>query len=134
MSVIASFGLIGFKSLLELVRQAINWNPVLSAVLIAYSFLLLACFLLLFVRPLWLLQVNDGLKSLKLLKLPEWLGGIELPVRYVLLIGFFHYRMRVLDAWVAAHVEVARRRFEVIDTVRNRAVHLTVPVVLDTDP
>src|ERR1700752_2712395 len=41
--------------------------------------------------------------------------------------------MRVLDAWVSAHLGIARRRFEDIETVRNRLVHITVPVILDAD-
>lgn len=133
MSTTASFGSIGLESLRELLLQAIQWRPALTVLVTAYFFLGLACFALLFLRPMWLLVINDGLKSLKLFRLPDWLGGIEIPIRYLLLVGFFHYRMRVLDAWVSAHVEVARRRFEDIETVRNRLVHITVPVILDAN-
>jgi GTPase SAR1 family protein len=49
----------------------------------------------------------------------------------VLLVGWFHYHPRVLDAWVAKHVSTAREQFSKKQTVRDRNYHIPLPVVLD---
>jgi hypothetical protein len=46
-------------------------------------------------------------------------------------VGFFHYSRRMLDAWVAQHLTTARAEFQRKTTVRDRAVHIAVPIVLD---
>ena len=82
--------------------------------------------------PLRVLHWNDALKPTstdKEAKLPHWLGELPLSwVRYVFLIGFFHYHRRVLDAWVAQHVETCRENYGALRTVQDRAVHVTIPV------
>ena len=89
------------------------------------------CLLLLAVRPLWILRINDWLQPYTDISLPSFLGGVKVPARTVLLVGFFHYHPRVLDAWVAAHAAKARREFVKKDTVRDRRVCVPIPVVLD---
>ncbi|HEY9671650.1 MAG TPA: HEAT repeat domain-containing protein [Waterburya sp.] len=84
---------------------------------------------LLWLRPLWLLQINNALKPYTDVPLP--FIGISVPIRYALLVGFFHYHPRVLDAWVAAHLKSVREEFQEKDTVRDRNVYIPVPVVLD---
>jgi hypothetical protein len=86
---------------------------------------------LLWWRPLWLLRINDALKPYMDFTLPSWLGGMKVPVRVVLLVGLFHYHPRVLDAWVAAHLDSVRVKFRKKPTVNARQVHLSVPVVFD---
>lgn len=89
------------------------------------------CFLILWLRPIWILRINNVVKQMADIRLPGWAGGITVPVSTLLLVGLFHYHSRVLDAWVAAHAATARRRFELKDTVSGRNVHIGVPVVVD---
>jgi HEAT repeat protein len=97
-----------------------------------YAVLMLAAWsTLLWLRPLWLLRINFVLQPYADFALPEWLGGVKLSVRDVLLLSFFHFRRRVLDAWVNQHIAAARANFQRRDTVRDRNIYVPVPVVLD---
>ena len=79
--------------------------------------------------PQWVFRINEWLKPYAGYRLPKILGGI--PLSYFTLGGFFHYRPRVLDAWVAERVGAVRRKFETKVTVVQREVHVEVPVLLD---
>lgn len=105
-------------------------HPYVTLVLGFYPLVLLVCFLLFWLRPLWLLRLNNTLSALDF-ALPSWLGGVKLPLRYVTLVGFFHYRPRVLDAWVAQYISVAREQFHHKQTVQQRDIHISLPVTLD---
>jgi HEAT repeat protein len=85
--------------------------------------------LLLRVRPLWLLRINDALKNYTDFTLP--VVGIKAPLRSVLFLSLFHYHPRILDAWVAAHLKSVQEEFQEKDTVRARKVHIPIPVILD---
>src|ERR1041384_4635255 len=115
----------------EKTYQKFFWVKYLLIVFAAYAVLLLVCLTLLFMRPLWLLRINNSLLFLDEVKLPEWLGGLKIPLRYFVLMGFFHYHPRVLDAWVASKVNRARTRFQSLDTVKDRSIYIPVPVFLD---
>ncbi len=67
---------------------------------------------------------------------PKWAGGVKVPLRYILFVGFLNYRPRVLDAWVRGRAEAARENFADKETVRDREIHINMPVVLDgsTEP
>ena len=56
---------------------------------------------------------------------------MKIPLRYVFLVGCFHYNRRILDAWISKYIATAREEFEKKDTVRDRRVHVPVPVVTD---
>jgi hypothetical protein len=100
--------------------------------ILAYSVSLLACCCaLLWLRPLWLLRLNEVLKPFTDFTLPASLGGLKIPVRAVLLVGFFHYHSRVLKAWVATHIPIVREAFWQKHTVRERLIHIPTPVSLD---
>ncbi len=86
-------------------------------------------FLLLWLHPLWLLRINDALKPYTDFTLP--VIGIKVPLRLALFVSFFHYHPRVLDAWVAAHLNSAREEFQEKDTVRDRKIYIPMSVVLD---
>lgn len=111
--------------------EQLAWLWYFLVVAVAYVLLLLVCFLLLFIRPLWIFRINQRLLSLDQLKLPDFLGGMRIPVRYFLLIGFFHYHRRILDAWVASKLPHVCTRFQSLTTVKERAIHIPVPVVLE---
>ncbi len=116
-----------------IINTICNWiveNKVVSAPIIYVFSLLLVSFTLLWFRPLWLLKINDALLHVDI-PLPSWLGSIKIPPRYGLIVGFFHYHPRVLDAWVAFHIKTAREEFEQKQTVKARKVHISIPVVLN---
>jgi HEAT repeat protein len=126
------------------IYQVRSWLARNSWMLVAAGFYLLllalalACF---WWRPLWLLKVNEAIDRFTSLEvtselvrfLPKGMK-ISLPVKYVLLVGFFHYRRRVLDAWVRRHLRPAYRNFSGTSrTVQERLVHVTIPVIRGQD-
>jgi HEAT repeat protein len=119
-----------FDAALEWIRQnkATKW---VAGTLVYIVSLLSCCLALLWLRPLWLLQLNDVLKTFTDFTLPSSLGGIKIPVRAVLLVGFFHYHSRVLKAWVATHVPIVREAFWQKHTVKERHIYIPTPVSLD---
>jgi HEAT repeat protein len=88
--------------------------------------------ILLWLRPLWLRQISDVLLQIEKipLPLPKW---FPLPAltRNASLIVFFHYHPRVLDAWVAANLATVQRAFTNQQTVKERAIHIPLPVILN---
>jgi hypothetical protein len=81
--------------------------------------------------PFAILRINEALKVLPKARLPGWLGGIEVSLPNLILVGFFHYGDRELDAWVAKSVDQARKDFEASTVVRRCADQADLPVVLD---
>src|SRR6266511_1998710 len=106
-------------------------HPYLSAAIALPLMLFLCCLIFYWLRPLWLYHINEALKPYTDFALPKELGGIKIPLRYVLLVGFFHYSRRVLNAWITQHLTTAREEFQRKTTVSDRAVHIPVPVVFD---
>lgn len=76
-------------------------------------------------RPLWLLQLDRVLQPLGF-KLP--LLGMEISARWLL---FSRYHPRVLDAWVASYLPIARENFRQKETVRERNIHIPTAVILN---
>jgi HEAT repeat protein len=116
-------------------QQVIRWindHRLLSLAIAVYPLLLLLSLAFLWIRPGWLWQINEALpESIVDFQLPVWLGGSRLPLRYALLIGFFRYHPRVLDAWVAKHIASARKVFSATETVEAREIYIPVPVNLN---
>lgn len=106
-------------------------NPWVLGTIIYIIFISAFCFTLLRLCPLWLLRINDALKPYTDFTLPASLGSMKLPLRLVLLVGFFHYHPRVLNAWVSARIDSAKKRFIKKNTVSDRTVHISVPVIKD---
>jgi HEAT repeat protein len=112
--------------------RAIAWllhHPWLLGALAYLSLLPTGGWLFLRLAPLWLLKLNDVLKPYTDISLP--VVGINVPLRSVLFVGWFHYHPRVLDAWVAQYLEHAAIAFANKDTVQNRADFVPMPVVLN---
>ncbi len=120
----------------EIVNNIAIWltqrpSLIIFSILTSFIFLLwLAIYLL---RPIWLFYINHALKPFTEVMLPGWLGGITIHARYLLLIGFFQYRRRVLDAWVAKYIDVARAEFWKKKTVKERAIHISMPTLIDNN-
>ncbi|BAZ42857.1 HEAT repeat-containing PBS lyase [Calothrix sp. NIES-4101] len=85
--------------------------------------------ILLQIKPLWLLKINNALKPYTDFSLPFL--SINVPLRYVLFIGWFHFHPQVLDAWVNKYIESAREQFPKKDTVTSRSNYIPIPVILD---
>lgn len=100
---------------------------------IAYATILPSLWLtILWLRPLWLLSLNNALKPYTDFALPGPLGNsFKIPVPQVLFLSFFHYHPRVLDAWVARHLTQTQESFQKKQTVSERRVYISIPVVLD---
>lgn len=107
-------------------------NPAMAALLIYGLSMPSLWLLVLLVRPLWLLKLNNALQPYTDFEIPSPLGGsIKVPIRFVLFVGWLHYHPRVLDAWVARQIDVAREAFAHKSTVSDRKVYIPIPVVMD---
>ncbi|BAZ49359.1 hypothetical protein NIES4103_19710 [Nostoc sp. NIES-4103] len=113
------------SSLTELQRsQVINQilkNPQVLGIG-AYLVLLFGIFWL---HPLWLLKIDQALRSVGSFKLPV----IDKEISLSWLLFMLEYHPRVLDAWVEAHFKSAQESFQQKDTVRNRNIYIPIPVV-----
>ncbi|WP_414549542.1 HEAT repeat domain-containing protein [Anabaena sp. CCY 0017] len=85
----------------------------------------------LWLRPLWLLRINQILKPYTDFQLPGNLGGIKVSLRSLLLVEFFNYHPRVLDAWVNQSINSIRKEFQHKNTVRDRQIYIPIPVMFE---
>ena len=106
-------------------------NPAIAGVLLYLLAMPSLWGLVLLIRPLWLMKLNNLLKPYTDFEIPSPLGGsIKVPLRLVLFVAMFHYHPRVLDAWVAEQIEIARAAFDHKNTVSDCKVYIPIPVVL----
>jgi HEAT repeat protein len=89
-----------------------------------YLFLLFGTFA---IRPLWLLKIYETLKpiafKIRVIGTDVSLGNLI----------FLKYHPRVIDAWVAAHIQSTRDEFQKRETVRDRKIIVPIPVILDNN-
>ncbi|MCY7321367.1 MAG: HEAT repeat domain-containing protein, partial [Phormidesmis sp. CAN_BIN36] len=118
----------------RLFERLFEWshaNPAIAGVLLYLLAMPSLWGLLLLIRPLWLLKLNQFLKPYTDFEIPSPLGGsIKVPLRLVLFLAMFHYHPRVLDAWIAEQIEIAREAFAHKNTVSDCKVYIPIPVVL----
>jgi hypothetical protein len=107
-------------------RAMLRSNWVLG--LAGYGCVILGSFVILWLRPLWLLGINNYLRPLET-NLPLGPITLKLPVRHILFVGFLNYSPRVLDAWVGIHAAAVRQRFQAKPTVEGRNNPIGYPVV-----
>ncbi|HEY9807973.1 MAG TPA: HEAT repeat domain-containing protein [Halomicronema sp.] len=117
----------------RLLTIIINKYPWVCGILIYLAFFLCLWLILLGIRPLWILAINDALKQYQLFKLPETWGGAPVIIRHLTLLSLFTYRLRVLDAWVSKHIKTAREEFYKLETVKNRSTYVPVAIEIDTE-
>jgi hypothetical protein len=111
-----------------------RWAASTVAVVFAYIlWFIILRFAILTRWPLHVLMWNDALAPYTDFKMPDWLGGFKLPVRYVLLIGFFHYDAFVLDAWVKKWAKAAREQLEHRVIYQDRRTYISLPVRLERE-
>jgi HEAT repeat protein len=114
------------------ITEKVQRHPYVAGIGAFYVLLLGVWGALLGIRPLWLLRINDRLEIVEgTLSLEVATLQVKLPLRHLLLSGFFHYHPRVLDAWVAHYLPKAREEFRNLDTVREREIHIPLPVERD---
>ena len=94
------------------IERIVRDQPLASAVAVVYCVLIPLCLLLHWLSPVALLRLNEALAPLPKLHLPSWLGDVEVSIAHLILVGFFGYRERELDAWVSRHLSDARRDWE----------------------
>jgi len=109
-------------------EAAIGKHPLTIALGAAYLILFLLCLFLLWLHPLALWRINVWLGADRMVKLPDWVLGLEISLANLLLVGLFRYHSRVLDAWVAEHIGNARQTFLEKRTVEERTDHVPVPL------
>ncbi|MEO1375090.1 MAG: HEAT repeat domain-containing protein, partial [Cyanobacteria bacterium J06635_10] len=116
-------------------RKTLFWNSLLKNpfIIIPSAYLIFLpslWFLLLRLKPISLIQINEILKPYEF-SLPNELGGAPIRTRDLLLFSFFKFRLRVLDAWVKKNIPSARERFELKKTVQERSIHIPVAATLN---
>jgi HEAT repeat protein len=110
--------------------QFLTW----AGVTVGVAALLAAWLLLYWLHPLLLLRIDDALRPLGEITLPDWLGGIKSTLPRLLLVRCFSHRNRVLNAWVAGHLPAASENFRNRSTVCEREIYVPSPIVLDGKP
>jgi hypothetical protein len=118
-------------SVKERLLGTIRQQPRTALAIAGYIAVALTWVALLWLWPISLLKINEALRPLPKVRVPGWLGGIELSLSHLILVGFFNYRERVLDAWVAKSADKARAELELIETVAKSKLPVEVPVLLD---
>ena len=110
--------------------KAISDHPYIGLAVAAYLLLQLTWLLFFWLRPLLLLKVIIALsKSGEKYKIPKI--EIPIPLKTALVFPFFHYRPRLLDAWVWHHLVISRENFAKKQTVAQRKVYVTMPALVD---
>jgi HEAT repeat protein len=110
--------------------KAISDHPYISLAITAYLLLQLTWLLFFWLRPLSLLKVIISLsKTGEKYKIPKF--EIPIPLKTALVFPVFHYRPRLLDAWVRYHLVISRENFAKKQTVAQRKVYVTMPALID---
>jgi HEAT repeat protein len=110
----------------------VGGHPTLVGVVLAYLLLGLISLTLLWQSPWILWRMNELRIFAEEIKLPDILGGGKVSLGHLLLLGFFRYHTRVLDAWVSKKIGVAQNEFARMATVEQRKINVAVPVELNS--
>lgn len=112
------------------VIEIITYNPKISIPAIGYlllQFIWLLCFWL---QPLFLLKViTSSSRTGEKFKIPT--TDIRIRLQSALVLPLFHYRPRLLDAWVRNHMDISKAIFEKGETVAQRNIYVPMPVLID---
>ncbi|MFM6454620.1 MAG: hypothetical protein ACKPH7_22770, partial [Planktothrix sp.] len=116
----------GFYNYWNILIFIINYP--LESLLILWLFFVFTTF---YLRPLWLFKSHDILQRyIDEITLPDPVGKIIILFLKILLL-WSCYRPRVLDAWVKANLNKARKEFDKKTTVKERTIYVPIPVILD---
>jgi hypothetical protein len=92
----------------EVLYEKAGRHPGLVGLGAAYLLVALLWLALLWKHPQVLWRINEILEHIPKVRLPGSLGGAEISVGNLCLVGFFHYHPRVLDAWVSRRIATAQ--------------------------
>jgi HEAT repeat protein len=115
----------------DLLVSAVQEHSSIAVAIAVYVSAGLLWISLLWVWPMSIFRIGQLVRAFPKVKLPGWLGGIEISFAHLIIVGFFQNRDRVLDAWVAKSADLARARFEEIETVRRCGSLSLGGVILD---
>jgi len=107
----------------------VNWW---TWVIVGYFGLSLVWCALLGVWPYRIHKISEFLRQFREPKL-KLLVEVTFSFRHLCLVAFFEYRPRVLDAWVKQCLETARLNFTETATVKDRTIHVSLPVRVDDE-
>lgn len=119
-------GQLGYNFISYIVRF-----PKLSAFILCYALLAILCVSLLAFSPFVLWRFNEWLAPLPHFKLPSALGGMDVSLPTLLLVGFLQYHPRVLDAWVSKFRGKVAQVFESSFITEQNKLYVETPVQLD---
>jgi len=94
-----------------------------------FVLLTIVSFLMYLFVPYRLLALNEMLQGTAIGTPDSWLQ-VRAPLKYVLGVGLFHRSDRLLDAFVRKYAATARKRFAEMESVRERRIHVDLPVQL----
>ncbi|GAB4294203.1 MAG: hypothetical protein Fur0025_30750 [Oscillatoriaceae cyanobacterium] len=99
--------------------------------LVVYSLFPLTWVVILWVNPLGLLWIMKILLKIRgTVTIPGTGISQVISLHYILMLDYFHYHPRVLDAWVNKYIEAARTGFEQEETVKNN-LEITLHVKIE---
>ncbi len=110
--------------------KIISDHPYIGIAVATYLLLQLTWLLLFWLSPLLLLKVVSSLSQIgEKFKIP--LVNISIPLKTALVFPLFHYRPRLLDAWVRRHLDISKDNFAKKQTVAQRNVYVAMPALID---
>ncbi len=98
--------------ILERTYRWVFQHKLIASALIYLLSLISLWSLMLWLRPVWLLNINNILKKYTRISLPGSLGKYELPVRSLLFVSFLEHHPRVLDAWINTQITLRQQKTE----------------------
>jgi len=110
--------------------QVVSWgqsNPWIVLIGLGGVVIVMAYGAIFWLRPLWLLKFGDELIQ-AIAKFPQVGAALSGVVKVLLPLK---YHPRVLDAWVEQHWQQVQAAFLKLDTVKDRHIHIPLPVHLD---
>lgn len=119
------------QTLWQRLRNYAGNNPIKFSIM-AFCVLLIGSTLALFqFSPIRLLRLNESLTGIG--DFTVSLKGVTKTVslRHLLFFGLFHYRPRLLDAWVSHNAVQARKAFARKKIVAEREIYVPLPLALD---
>ncbi len=117
-----------------IIGQTLGKNVFLTVLIVIIIYLIFMPILwgaLLLIHPIMLLRINAAVEPFSEFALGGWMRGTKLSLRSLLLLTFFVYHKRALDAWVAEYINEARSELKQKETVLKHAFYLPAPAMVD---
>ena len=112
------------------ITEIFEKDPLMMGLIIIVILWFPLIFILLWIRPLWLLTIDKFLQSYTDIPLSNVLGGIKISTLRGLLFNL-HYHPKVLDAWVQSKLEIAHHEFNKKKEDIKLNIYIPIPVYLN---